>query len=153
LTNLYFEYIFITNLLFKEAQIMKVAIASDDGQSISPHFGRTEGFMIFDIEGKNVKGKEYRKNTFTGHMRGLEGEGHTQDKHQTIINALSDCKVVISNGMGRRLYDDLKMSGIEPIITTETKVQKALELYINSELTDNPEMGCDHHHKEQECDH
>jgi len=38
---------------------MKIAIASDDGKTISSHFGRTRGFVIFEIEGKEIKKKEY----------------------------------------------------------------------------------------------
>ena len=34
---------------------MKLAIASDDGKIISSHFGRTRGFVIFEIEGKEMK--------------------------------------------------------------------------------------------------
>jgi predicted Fe-Mo cluster-binding NifX family protein len=37
---------------------------------------------------------------------------------------LSDCKAVISHGMGRRIYDDLKGAGIKALVTDETEVQK-----------------------------
>jgi predicted Fe-Mo cluster-binding NifX family protein len=125
---------------------MKIAIASDDGKTISSHFGRTKGFVVFEVEGKEIKGQEYRPNTFTGHARGLEGK-HDADHHGPILNALSDCKVVISHGMGRRIYDDLKNANIETFITEETEVQKALEMYLNGRLVDKPEIGCQHNHE------
>jgi len=34
---------------------MKIAIASDDGKTISSHFGRTKGFVIFEVEDKEIK--------------------------------------------------------------------------------------------------
>ena len=125
---------------------MKIAIASDEGITISSHFGQTRGFVVFDIEGQEVKNREYRLNTFTGHARGLEGADHGIDRHGPIISALSDCKAVISHGMGRRIYDDLKGAGIEALVTDETEVQKAIDLYINGALIDRPERGCSHNH-------
>jgi predicted Fe-Mo cluster-binding NifX family protein len=126
---------------------MKIAIASDDERTISSHFGQTRGFVVFDVEGKEVKNREYRPNTFTGHARGLEGAGHEIDRHGPIISALSDCKAVISHGMGRRIYDDLKEAGIEVFITDEMDVQKAFDLFMTGELIDRPELGCSHRHE------
>ncbi len=119
----------------------KIAIASDDGISISSHFGRTKGFVIFEIVDKEIKGREYRLNTFTRHAKGImDFKG---DPHSVIISALSDCKVVISHGMGRRIYEDLKRAGIEVYITDETDVEHALELYLKGELVNRPERSCE----------
>lgn len=125
---------------------MKIAIASDDEKTISSHFGRTRGFAVFNIEGGAVTSKEYRPNTFTGHARGLEGNHHA-DHHGPILNALSDCKAVISNGMGRRIYDDLQSIGIEVFITDERDVESALKLYLSGKLIDKPEKSCHHKHE------
>jgi len=126
---------------------MKIAIVSDDEKTIASHFGRTRGFVIFDVDDGKIVGSEYRPNTFTGHARGMEGTGHELDRHGPILSALRDCKVVISHGMGRRIYDDLKQANIEVFITEETDVAKALELYITGNLIDRPELGCDHKHE------
>ncbi|MEO0114767.1 MAG: NifB/NifX family molybdenum-iron cluster-binding protein [candidate division WOR-3 bacterium] len=121
---------------------MKIAIASDDEKVIAPHFGKTKGFVIFEVEDNAIKNREYRLNTFTGHARGLEGAGHSFDRHTPILNALKDCKVVIAHGMGRRIYDDLKTIGIEVFVTDKTDVQKALDAYLCGELRDKPEIIC-----------
>jgi len=126
--------------------MFKIAIASDDEKTIAPHFGRTRGFVVFEVEGKEIKGREYRTNTFTGHARGLEGAGQELDRHAPILNALKDCKSVISHGMGRRIYEDLKGAGIEVFITEETDVSRALCLYLGGKLIDRPEMGCSYTH-------
>jgi len=126
---------------------MKIAIASDDERTISSHFGQTRGFVVFDMEGKEVKSREYRPNTFTGHARGLEGAGHEIDRHGPILTALKDCKAVVSCGMGRRIYNDLRQAGIEVFVTDETEVERALELYLEGQLIDRPELGCDHKHE------
>jgi predicted Fe-Mo cluster-binding NifX family protein len=128
-------------------KIVKIAIASDDERTISSHFGQTKGFVILEVEGKEGRNREYRPNTFTGHARGLEGAGHGVDRHGPILSALSDCKVVISHGMGRRIYDDLKNAGIEVFVTDETDVLRAFDLYVQGKLTDHPERSCSHEHE------
>ena len=72
------------------------------------------------------------------------GQGHDVDKHGPILEALKDCNVVISKGMGMRIYNDLKQVGIEVYITSEIDAKTAAELYLKNELVDNPELGCDH---------
>ena len=126
---------------------MKIAIASDDETTISSHFGQTRGFVVFEVEDKKVKNREYRLNTFTGHARGLEEAGHEIDRHGPILSALSDCKAVISHGMGRRIYDDLKGAGIEVFVTDQVDVENALALYLNAQLIDRPNLSCNHQHE------
>ena len=123
---------------------MKVAIASNDGVTISAHFGRTAGFVIFEIENGQIKERVFRKNDFTGHARGLEGASHAVDRHGPILEALKDIHTVIANGMGRRIYDDLKNAGIETFIVQESDTQQAINLYLENNLQDHPEKGCEH---------
>lgn len=123
---------------------MKVAIASDDGKVIASHFGRTLGFVIAVIENREVQIKEYRQNTFTGHARGLAGAGCGADRHGPILEALKDCQVVVSRGMGYRIYEDLKNAAIEVYLSDEIEVDAALNAYIQGKLTDRPERGCSH---------
>lgn len=126
--------------------LLKIAIPSDDERTIASHFGRTRGFKIFEIEGKEIKRQEYRLNDFTGHARGFAEAGHEMDRHGPILTALQDCSVVIAHGMGRRIYDDLRAFGIEAFITPETDIATALNLYLEGRLVDQPELGCCHDH-------
>lgn len=123
---------------------MRVAVASDDGKTIASHFGRTRGFLIYDIEGGEIRNREYIENTFTGHARGLSDAGHGVDRHGPILEALKGCEAVISHGMGRRIYDDLRNAGISAYVVNETDADVALSLYLRNALTDHPEKGCDH---------
>lgn len=125
---------------------MKIAIVSDDEKTIADHFGRTRGFLVCDVDAGKVKHREYRLNTFTGHARGMEDADHGADRHGPILAALKDCAAVISHGMGRRIYDDLRQAGIESIITDETDAEQALQLYLKGDLKDRPELGCQHDH-------
>jgi predicted Fe-Mo cluster-binding NifX family protein len=58
------------------------------------------------------------------------------DRHGPILEALKDCQVVISHGMGRRIHEDLRSAGIEAFITDETSVDEALSFYLKGELED-----------------
>ncbi len=122
---------------------MKIAIASDDEIKIAPHFGRTNGFVIVDLENGRITNREYKENDFTGHRRGLEGNNHQPGRHDPILTALKDCDIIISHGMGRRLFSDLKVSGIETYLTEEEYVARAINLYVDGSLDNNPELGCD----------
>lgn len=116
---------------------MKIAIASDDGKTLSLHFGRAKGFLIVEVEGTDVKSVNYIPNTITPHGRGEhhnEGEGHYA-RHGIIIENLKDVDVVISGGMGRRLFDDLAEAGKKVFVTDETDVMKAVELLLEGKLT------------------
>ena len=120
---------------------MKIAVASDDRISISNHFGRTKGFMVFNLKDNKIEDYEYRVNDFTGHARNQHDEA-VQDKHSTIVDHLKDCQVIVTRGMGQRLYDDLKNADVEVYITNENGVDSAVEQYINDELDNNPDKSC-----------
>lgn len=125
----------------------KIAIPSDDGVTVAPHFGRTKGFVISRIAEDKVVSKDYVENNFTGHSLGLHHEhGHThhQASHAGIFAALQDVQIVIAGGMGRRLYDDFANRGIKVFVTRERLIEKALELFIQSRLDNNPDTCCDH---------
>ena len=123
---------------------MKIAIASDDGTTIASHFGKTRGFVIFDVEDGRVTNRDYIKNTFTGHARGLSGADHSVDRHGPILQALKGCKAVIAHGMGRKIYDDLRSVEIEAFIVKETQADEAIRLYLQDDLEDHPGASCRH---------
>jgi predicted Fe-Mo cluster-binding NifX family protein len=127
---------------------MKIAVASDDKVSICAHFGRTLGFLKFNTEGDKIIHKEYIRNDFTGHAQGhhhAHDHDHNQPhSHGGILTALKDCQVVISRGMGRRLYIDFQQANKEVFISNESDAQKAVELYLQGNLTDHPEKGCEY---------
>ena len=133
------DYIMIPEIEVKEGEIMKIAVASDDGRTISHHFGRALGFVVFDLEGNEVKGREYREN------RGKHSGECGSCDHATMIDNIKDCKYVICYGMGRRIYDDLLQEKVTPVVTEEEVVDKALEGFISGTLKDRPEKLHEHH--------
>jgi len=127
---------------------MKIAVATEDGTIISSHFGRSPWFAVYKIEDDKIIEREMRKNTFTGHFRAGHrhhydtehvpgsGDGHG---HHSVGEGLKDCNVVISNGMGRKAWEDLRKQGIEMIVTDESDIEKAVVMYLAGELKDKTE--------------
>jgi predicted Fe-Mo cluster-binding NifX family protein len=99
---------------------MKIAIASDDGVSLSSHFGRSRCFLVFDIESGKVVGPEVRTNGATafakGECSGQEAHGHTHHGHGDLVKVLRDCEVVLCGGMGWRAAEELQAQGIQPLV-------------------------------------
>jgi predicted Fe-Mo cluster-binding NifX family protein len=104
---------------------MKVAIVTDDGQSISPHFGRARAYSILTVVGGVVVDRELRPKSAPhldrppGHLEADEPhDGPAADaRHDQMIAPIADCACVIARGMGRGAYDRITAAGIQAIIT------------------------------------
>ena len=107
---------------------MRIAVASDDKETISHHFGRAMGFVVFDIKDGKVAGKEYREN-----IGKSEGECHTCN-HDAMIKNIKDCDSVISHGMGMAIYQDLESNKIKAVVTDEDIAEEAVKKYLKGEL-------------------
>jgi len=128
---------------------MKVSVVSDDGRTIASHFGRSRGFVICTVEDGRIIDRSYRANSFTGHAQGAADTGHRADPHGPILEALADCAVVISRGLGQRILDDLTRRGIKVFVTNETDVEAAVDLWSTGALANRPGPSCDHHGKHE----
>ena len=125
---------------------MKVAVASNNGEDISAHFGRCACFAIFEIEDQRITGREIRPNTFTPHARGqCPGDGHPGGgpNHGSVIEALSDCETVISYGMGWRAGQALQEAGVRSfVLEQEATAEEAVGLFIQGKLKENVDGFC-----------
>ncbi|TWT76338.1 Dinitrogenase iron-molybdenum cofactor [Planctomycetes bacterium CA13] len=125
---------------------MKIAVASNDGVSISRHFGRSKWFIVFDIQNETIGNETLRANNETAHAKGeCEGHhdhehGHHEHGHHDIAIALADCTAVLCGGMGWRAADALRRAGTEPfvidhqIIANQLLPRQAVEQYIGGQL-------------------
>lgn len=118
---------------------MKVAVASIDGVSISHHFGRSQCFIIFDVEGEKFGEPTVRPNSYTAHAKGeCDGEADHGDQphsHVSIVAALKDCSAVLCYGMGWRAAEDLHRNGIQPfVIDGEVTPKEAVQQFVAGNL-------------------
>jgi predicted Fe-Mo cluster-binding NifX family protein len=58
---------------------MKIAVVSDDGKTISRHFGRAQYYVVFTVEDGEITGSEQRDKA--GHRQFAAEEGHHHHEH------------------------------------------------------------------------
>ncbi len=124
---------------------MKIAIVSEDEQTISAHFGRAPLFVVANIADGKVKSKETRAKS-GHHTNGGNpehhcgsGEEHGYDagartRHESMLDTISDCQVLIAGGMGWGAYDAIQCNNIEPIINDVKSIDEAIQMYIDGNL-------------------
>ena len=101
---------------------MKIAVPTNDGVTLSEHFGRSAEFLIFELENGRITKRETRPNR-AHHARG-DGECHHGGgegrAHAGIVAALAGCDVVLCGGMGGRAAEALRAGGISPVPVSAT---------------------------------
>jgi predicted Fe-Mo cluster-binding NifX family protein len=123
---------------------MKIAAISEDGTTISQHYGRAPLYVVITVEENKVVKKETRDkaghHSFAAHHSDVKpGERHGYDagaqvRHANMVSTISDCQVILAGGMGWGAYDSLKNSGIEPIATDVKNIDEAVQRYLAGNL-------------------
>jgi len=124
---------------------MKIAVISDDEVDISQHFGRAPYYVVVTIEDGKIIAKETRSkaghHTFAAHEppKLAPGDRHgydagSQSRHAAMADAISDCQVVLTGGMGWGAYEAMRGYGIETIVTDVKNINEAVELYLVGKL-------------------
>ena len=117
---------------------MKIAVASQNRREITDHTGRCRKFWIYEIENETIANKELLE-------LAKEQSFHNSAPHEP--SPLDDIQVLIAGGMGTGLVRRLENMGIEPLITTETNPDKAVEDYLKRTLVTRPAEPHEHGHK------
>jgi predicted Fe-Mo cluster-binding NifX family protein len=123
---------------------MKIAAISDDGVTISQHFGRAPLYVVLSVEDGKVVGRETRPksghHTFAAAEHPVApGERHgydadSQSKHRSMAGTIADCQVLLAGGMGWGAYESMKSYNIEPFVTDVENIDEAVQLYLSGRL-------------------
>src|SRR5512144_65731 len=104
---------------------MKIAVVTDNGDSISQHFGRAPYYVVYTVENGKIVAEETRRKA--GHHAGeshdchADHSGHggkhgmdaeSQAKHAGMFANILDSQVLIAGGMGYGAFEGAKSSGI-----------------------------------------
>jgi predicted Fe-Mo cluster-binding NifX family protein len=121
---------------------MKVAVITDDEQTVSQHFGRAGLYAVFNVENGKVTGRKIVAKPGHQHQHQNdphhEGDHHNHD-HGSMIDPISDCQVILVRGMGMGAYNALNARGIQPIITEIREIDQAVAAYLAGNIVDHPE--------------
>ena len=128
---------------------MKIAAVSEDGLTISQHFGRAPFYVVVTVEDRKIVSHEKRDkmghNEFSGETHeeahGEDPRGHgfdpaAQNRHARMTAAIADCEVLLARGMGAGAYESMKQANIRPVVTDVANIDEAVQAYIEGRLVD-----------------
>ena len=138
---------------------MKIAAITEDGTTISQHFGRAPYYMVLTIEDGEIIDRELRDklghNQFAseehhgaghGEHQGVEtpDAGHglnpgSHDKHVRMAESIADCEAVLCRGMGMGAYQSMQVLSIRPVVTDISSIDEAAQAYSQGNITDHTE--------------
>ena len=129
---------------------IKIAFVTDDGMTISQHFGRARYYEVLTVANGTVTNRERREkaghHTFAGgdHQQEHHGLGHgldtqSQEKHQTMTANVLDCELLVARGMGFGAYQHITGANIKPIITLTPKIDDAVREIIAGTIVNHEE--------------
>ena len=115
---------------------IKIAAVTDDGQTISQHFGRARYYAVLTIENGQITAREQREKMGHAHFAGEEhaekddprGHGFApaeQNRHFQMAEAIRDCQYLLARGMGAGAYYSMEQVGIKPVITEIKSIDEA----------------------------
>jgi predicted Fe-Mo cluster-binding NifX family protein len=126
---------------------MKIAVITDDGKTVSQHFGRAPFYSVFTIESGKIVTREMRDklghNQFSGsgeveHQHGGQHgfDEASHNRHTQMANSIADCQVLICGGMGMGAYESMRRLNITPIVTDIRDIDAALQAYLDGTIVD-----------------
>jgi predicted Fe-Mo cluster-binding NifX family protein len=109
---------------------MLIAVASKDGRSINQHFGHAERFLVFEVEGNEVRLVDEKKvERYCSYDVDHPLRAHLL---KAIADALAGCRAVICTQIGQGPQMEMERLGIDtfvadgPIKTTLVELAKVL---------------------------
>jgi predicted Fe-Mo cluster-binding NifX family protein len=147
--------------------MVKIAAVSNNGKSISAHFGKARYFVVVEVEDGKIVGREVIDresipetpglpqiqssgrslnviNTVSGHDH--HDEKHHDGKHEGGVmkrhnlEPITGCKVVLSRGMGNGMLQRLNNNNMEAILTNIVSIDEAVNMYLEGNLQNHPEL-------------
>ncbi|MGA9115357.1 MAG: NifB/NifX family molybdenum-iron cluster-binding protein [Bacteroidota bacterium] len=132
-----------------------IAFVTDDGKTISAHFGRAQYYEIITLrDGAVAERRRVEKHGHHSWGEGAHGSGggehglHPDHKHALMTAPLEGVAVLVARGMGTGAQRHLIASGIRPVLTDLEMIDEAVQHYLAGTLADNPRRLHDHgpHH-------
>lgn len=131
---------------------MKIAAVSEDGVTISQHFGRAPFYIVVTVENGQIVAREWRDKM--GHAQFAGGpqveEAHedphvhgfdpaAQSRHARMAATIADCQVLLARGMGAGAYESMRQAGIRPVITDIPTIDEAVKAVVEGRIVDHVE--------------
>ena len=130
---------------------MKIAAITDDGKTISQHFGRAAYYLVVTVEDGQIVNRELRDKIGHSHfvnqvhIEEQPGQPHGMDatshnKHLQMAEAIADCEALLCRGMGMGAYQSMQVRGIRPVVTDIAAIEDAVMAYVSGNIIDRTEL-------------
>lgn len=93
---------------------MLFAVASKDGKEINQHFGHVERFLIFEVDGEDVRFLEER--SVERYCRFDPDHPLRSHTLKDTADALAGCRAVVCSMIGEAPKIELERIGVEPYV-------------------------------------
>jgi predicted Fe-Mo cluster-binding NifX family protein len=125
----------------------KIAAITDDGMTISQHFGRAAYYLVVTVQNGQIVDRELRNKLGHAHFASqphaeeLPGQMHGMDaasrnKHLQMAEAIGDCEALLCRGMGMGAYQSMQARGIRPVVTDIASIDEAVLAYNDGSIVD-----------------
>jgi predicted Fe-Mo cluster-binding NifX family protein len=126
---------------------MKIAAITDDGRTISQHFGRAPYYLVATVENGAIVNREMRDKLGHAHFANEPHEGDqpgqphgfgpaAQNRHVQMAEAIADCQALLCGGMGAGAYQSMVERGIKPVVTEIASIDEAVTAYVEGRIVD-----------------
>jgi predicted Fe-Mo cluster-binding NifX family protein len=133
---------------------MKIAVVTDDGITVSQHFGRARYYAVFSIEVQQVMGQEMldRSGTLLPVADHEARQGLTEQidchgtgtaaaaAHLRMVQPIEDCQALVARGMSWSARECLLSAHIRPILTDIESLDEVVKAYLDGSLLDHTEL-------------
>ncbi len=126
---------------------IKVAAITDDGKTISQHFGRAQYYLVATVKNGQIVNRELRNKLGHTHFmnqphpeeqpdqpHGMDTASH--NKHLQMAESIADCEALLCRGMGMGAYQSMQARDIRPVVTDIVDIDKAVMAYIEGSIVD-----------------
>lgn len=121
---------------------MKIAAVTENGNTISNHFGRAPYFKVISLQGNEIVAEETRSKPYHGQTEGHE-HSHDHALHADMFAPIADCEVLLCGGMGEPAYQKAISAGLE-VFLTGGEIDAAVAAYLSNDLAS--DIRRIHHH-------
>jgi predicted Fe-Mo cluster-binding NifX family protein len=129
---------------------MRIAIVTDDGETIQQHFGRATHYLVLTIEDGQVIERELRPKLGHAQLAAEHSIEETSDqphgfgagarhRHGRMMESIRDCRILIAGGMGQGARASLTELGVQPILTELRSIEQAVSSLLAGTLADRPD--------------
>lgn len=127
---------------------MKIAAITEDGKTISQHFGRAPQYLVVTVEEGEIVARELRDKLSHAQLKGEDHGQHEEDgaphgfgpaadnRHGRMADAIADCEALLCRGMGRGAYESMQSRSIRPVVTDIVDINEAVSAYVSGQIVD-----------------